>query len=84
MAQRQIDKLRGGVKFSQLLGMKHKLSVELAQGGYITQKYLPFGPINRLIPYLTRRAHESYGIRDQIKDQVKQIQAEIRIRMKVF
>ena len=75
-----LSKSSGGVSFAQLMGMKHSLSVQLAQSGYITQKYLPWGPIGRLIPYLSRRAHESYGIRDQIREQVVQIKDEIKAR----
>ena len=80
LSSRSLSKKRGGVSFAQLMGMKHKLSVQLAQDGYITQKYLPWGPIGRLVPYLARRAHESFGIRDQIEEQVGQIKEEMKIR----
>ena len=80
MQERGLGKTSGGVSFAQLMGMKHKLSVQLAQAGYITQKYMPFGPISRLVPYLARRAHESYGIKDQIQDQVADIVKELKFR----
>ena len=72
-----LSKTHSGISFAQLMGMRHKLSVQLAQSGYITQKYMPWGPISRLIPYLSRRAQESYGIRDQLKDQVSDIVQEL-------
>lgn len=80
LQERGQSKTNGGISFAQLMGMKHKLSVQLAQTGYITQKYMPFGPISRLVPYLARRAHESYGIKDQIQDQVSDIVKELKYR----
>jgi hypothetical protein len=41
---------------------------------------MPFGPISRLVPYLARRAQESYGIKDQIQDQVSDIIKELKYR----
>ncbi|MFA5943051.1 MAG: proline dehydrogenase family protein [Candidatus Thermoplasmatota archaeon] len=52
--------------FSQLLGMSDHLSYNLAAEGYNVCKYVPYGPVRAVVPYLTRRAEENTSIRGQI------------------
>lgn len=47
------------VSFGQLKGLGDKITYRLAEKGYFTFKYLPFGPTHNLIPYLFRRAEEA-------------------------
>ena len=54
------------VHFSQLLGMSDHLSYNLAAEGYNVAKYVPYGPVRSVVPYLTRRAEENTSIRGQI------------------
>ena len=54
------------VYFSQLLGMSDHLTYNLAAEGYNVCKYVPYGPVRSVVPYLTRRAEENTSIRGQI------------------
>lgn len=54
------------VHFSQLLGMSDHLSYNLAAEGYNVAKYVPYGPVRSVVPYLTRRAEENTSMRGQV------------------
>ncbi|HTI59316.1 proline dehydrogenase family protein [Mucilaginibacter sp.] len=54
------------VYFSQLLGMSDNLSFNLADAGYNVVKYVPYGPVKAVLPYLFRRAQENTSIAGQM------------------
>lgn len=54
------------VHFSQLLGMSDHLSYNLAAEGYNVCKYVPYGPVRSVVPYLLRRAEENTSMRGQV------------------
>jgi proline dehydrogenase len=66
--------------FAQLYGMSDNLSYNLAHAGYNTAKYVPYGPVDAVMPYLLRRADENTAISGQSSREFLLIQKEIRRR----
>lgn len=65
------------IHFSQLYGMSDNITFNLAREGYSVSKYLPFGPIKDVIPYLMRRAHENSSVAGQTGRELSLIRKEI-------
>jgi proline dehydrogenase len=53
------------VYFSQLLGMSDHISFNLAGSGFHVAKYVPYGPVKEVMPYLFRRAQENTSVKGQ-------------------
>lgn len=53
------------IYFSQLLGMSDHISYNLANAGYNVAKYVPYGPVREVLPYLIRRAQENTSVKGQ-------------------
>ncbi len=53
------------IYFSQLLGMSDHISFNLAKEGYNVAKYVPYGPVREVVPYLIRRAQENTSVKGQ-------------------
>ncbi len=68
------------VHFSQLYGMSDNITFNLAKAGYSVSKYLPFGPIREVIPYLMRRAQENSSINGQTSRELVLIKKELKRR----
>ncbi|MEO6819996.1 MAG: proline dehydrogenase family protein, partial [Ginsengibacter sp.] len=68
------------VNFSQLYGMSDNITFNLAKAGCNVSKYLPFGPINDVIPYLMRRAQENSSVSGQTGRELLLINKEIKRR----
>ncbi|MDB5089929.1 MAG: proline dehydrogenase [Mucilaginibacter sp.] len=68
------------VYFSQLLGMSDNLSFNLANAQYNVAKYVPYGPIKAVLPYLFRRAQENTAIAGQMSRELSLIVKEVKRR----
>ena len=68
------------VHFSQLYGMSDNITFNLAKEGFSVSKYLPFGPIKDVIPYLTRRAEENSSVSGQTGRELSLISKELKRR----
>jgi len=66
--------------FSQLLGMSDHISFNLAEAGYNTAKYVPYGPVKAVIPYLMRRAQENTAIAGQSSRELELLKKELKRR----
>lgn len=53
------------IYFSQLLGMSDHISYNLSLAGYNVSKYVPYGPVKEVLPYLIRRAQENTSVKGQ-------------------
>jgi proline dehydrogenase len=63
--QEQVDPKDPKFYFAQLLGMSDHISYNLSDAGYQVAKYVPFGPVNEVLPYLLRRADENTSVAGQ-------------------
>ena len=68
------------ILFSQLYGMSDNITFNLAKAGFNASKYLPFGPIKDVIPYLMRRAQENSSVSGQTGRELGLIKKEIARR----
>ncbi|TXD75752.1 proline dehydrogenase family protein [Algoriphagus ratkowskyi] len=68
------------VFFAQLYGMSDNISFNLADAGYRVLKYVPYGPVEKVMPYLMRRASENSSIAGQSSREFSMIKKEIKRR----
>jgi len=80
MAEHNIASDDRRVYFSQLYGMSDNLSYNLANSGYNVAKYVPYGPVEAVMPYLLRRANENTAIAGQSSREFSLIQNERKRR----
>ena len=69
------------VYFGQLLGMCDRLSFRLGLQGYPVYKYVPFGPVKEVLPYLSRRAHENSSMLSHTDKEVALLKNEVKHRI---
>jgi proline dehydrogenase len=75
------DKEKSGVHFAQLLGMRDDLSFNLGNSGYSAMKYVPYGKVEEVLPYLIRRAQENSDITAGMGQEIVMIKKEIMRRV---
>jgi proline dehydrogenase len=80
LQQKNIPLHHPHVHFSQLFGMSDNITFNLAKAGCSVSKYLPFGPIKDVIPYLMRRAEENSSVGGQTGRELGLIEKELSRR----
>jgi proline dehydrogenase len=68
------------IYFAQLLGMSDHISYNLSDAGYNVAKYVPYGPVKEVMPYLLRRANENTSVAGQTSRELSLIIKEKRRR----
>ncbi len=77
MDKKNIHHENDHISFSQLYGMSDNITFNLADAGFNVSKYLPFGPIKDVIPYLMRRAQENSSVSGQTGRELGLIKKEL-------
>ena len=80
MQEKAIVKSNQDVWFGQLYGMSDHISFNLSALGYNVAKYLPFGPVRDVMPYLIRRAEENTSVAGQTSRELELIKQERKRR----
>ena len=83
MEKSELSPSSAKVWFAQLLGMSDDLTFNTAHAGYNAAKYVPYGPIAAVLPYLFRRAQENTSIAGQSGRELKLIERELRRRNRI-
>lgn len=76
MEKKKIAKNDNRIWFGQLYGMSDHISFNVAEEGYNVTKYLPFGPVRDVMPYLTRRAEENTSVAGQTSRELSLLKKE--------
>lgn len=80
MQEKNIAKTDKRVWFGQLYGMSDHISFNLATAGYNVVKYVPFGPVKDVMPYLIRRAEENTSVAGQTSRELNLLKEERKRR----
>jgi proline dehydrogenase len=79
----EIDRNDDRFWFAQLYGMSDHISFNLANAGFNVAKYLPYGPVKEVLPYLSRRAQENSSVKGQAGRELSLIMKEIKRRKSI-
>ena len=79
-AARGIELRHPHIHFAQLFGMSDHISFNLASAGFNASKYVPYGPVGDVVPYLIRRAQENRSVAGQMSRELRLVEEEIKRR----
>lgn len=77
MMERGISRTDPRIYFSQLYGMSDQISFNLSEAGFNVAKYVPYGPVKKVLPYLLRRAKENTSVSGQTGRELSLIKEEL-------
>lgn len=80
MKSRGLENDHPHIFFGQLYGMSDNITYYLGENKYNASKYLPYGPVKDVVPYLTRRAQENTSVKGQTGRELGLIEKEIKRR----
>ncbi len=80
MAEHGIAKDDPRAYFSQLYGMSDHITFNLAKAGYNVAKYIPYGPVKHVLPYLIRRTEENTSVAGQTSRELQLLEQEFKRR----
>ena len=80
LEKKGLDKMNDAFYFAQLLGMSDHISFNLSNEGFNVAKYVPYGPVKEVIPYLIRRAEENTSVAGQTSRELALISSEMKRR----
>ncbi|MBS1489301.1 MAG: proline dehydrogenase family protein [Bacteroidetes bacterium] len=80
LVQKQLSRRDERVWFAQLLGMSDNISFNLGKEGFNVVKYVPYGPVESVMPYLLRRAEENTSVAGQSSRELVLIRKELKRR----
>ena len=80
LTKKSISKNHQNVVIAQLFGMGDHITFNMAKTGYQATKYLPYGPVEDLLPYLLRRANENSSVDGQASRELTLLKKEIKRR----
>ena len=80
MQARGLPRDHASTMFCQLYGMSDNVTYNLAAAGYRVGKYLPYGPVREVVPYLVRRAQENTSVTGEASRELQLIEREIARR----
>ena len=80
MEERKLDRKDPRIWFGQLFGMRDYITFNMAKEGYNVTKYLPFGPVRDVMPYLIRRAEENTSVAGQTNRELELLKKERKRR----
>jgi proline dehydrogenase len=82
MNKYNIDRKSSTICFAQLFGMSDHLSFNLGKHGYRAYKYVPYGEVDEVMPYLLRRARENSAIVGGAGAELSMVQSELGRRLR--